>query len=334
MPRLSSRPLLDTRADVQLFINRQDELKELKRISRANFNALLIGTRGVGKTSLLRRLQFDLRAQKKNPVFVDGGLADDAEGLLELLRFSLFGTRQRPKSMLPEYLPPEGDSQGPEKLLRAVRNLEMRLTDGPTRIVLLDSPDPRPAHTLFGRLRDELWRLPLSWVVTADEERRWQYLTPPADAFFEHVLDLKPLSQSASKALLESRTAPKMLRVHDKQSIIQLSKGNPRQLITLARAATAGKLTGPPMEQARARLQAKLASLGRPAAMLVAELEALGPVSASDRRLLQRLGWTRPRAVQVLKELEREGIVRSTIEQPEGSGRPRTIYHLDTKVYG
>jgi hypothetical protein len=40
--------------------------------------------------------------------------------------------------------------------------------------------------------------------------------------------------------------------------------------------------------------------LGRPHAMAMAELEALGGASASDEEFLRRLGWTRPRASQVL----------------------------------
>src|SRR5437870_5093353 len=64
---------------------------------------------------------------------------------------------------------------------------------------------------------------------------------------------------------------------------------------------------------------------GRPAAMLMSELESLGAASAADERLLRRLGWTRPRAVQVLRELEDRGLVTSSSVKGR-AGRPRKVY--------
>ena len=61
--------------------------------------------------------------------------------------------------------------------------------------------------------------------------------------------------------------------------------------------------------------------------MLAAELEALGWASASDERLLDRIGWTRPRVVQVIAELESRGLVDMR-EENTGRGRPRKLYRL------
>ena len=61
--------------------------------------------------------------------------------------------------------------------------------------------------------------------------------------------------------------------------------------------------------------------------MLAQELEALGWASASDERLLVRMGWTRSRVVQVIAELEGEGLVEMR-EESTGRGRPRKLYRL------
>lgn len=331
---LSSRPLLDTRPDAALFINRQPEIDQLLRTNRSGFNAIVFGERGIGKTSFLRRLQYRLRNEKVAAIFVDGSLPQDALEILELVRYQIAGTRTRSRSMPPAHMLPEEVSSEPEQLLRSVRILERSLHDDGHRTVLLDNPSPADAHTLFGRLRDELWRLPLTWAVTADNDRRWQYLQPPADAFFEHVVDLGPLSSQATKALLEKRLDKAELKRIDLRRMIELAKGNPRKLITLARASLEGDGAVGEIEQDRAELQRRLAGLGRAASMLVSELEALGPVSASDERLLKRLGWSRPRAVQVLKQLEEEGIVSSSLEITETIGRPRKVYNLVQKVLG
>jgi predicted transcriptional regulator len=73
--------------------------------------------------------------------------------------------------------------------------------------------------------------------------------------------------------------------------------------------------------------QRALILAGRSAHMLAAELEALGGASASDERLLSRMGWTRARAVQVLGELEKAGLV-TTSSVKAGQGRPKKIYKV------
>ena len=331
---LSSRPLLDTRPDGSLFINRQEEIDVLLRVQGSGFNAIVFGERGSGKTSLLRHLRYKLRQQGKDSIFIDGSLPQSAFDILELVRYQVAGTRYRSKSVLPEHLLPHEVLTDSEKLLRSVEELSTALDEDTHVTVLLDNPTSKDAHILFGRLRDEVWRLPLNWIVTADADARWQYLSPPADAFFERVLDLKPLSPQASKALLEKRLDKSERQIIDVSRTITLAKGNPRQLVALARAELESGGNSDQIMQDRLKLQRKLAGLGRAASMLVSELEALGPVSASDERLLKRLGWTRPRAVQVLKQLEDEGIVTSSDEPSDASGRPRKVYNVVQKVLG
>ena len=80
-------------------------------------------------------------------------------------------------------------------------------------------------------------------------------------------------------------------------------------------------------------LQRRATELGRPAAMLFAELMDLGPVSPSDKQLLERLGWTRARAAQVFKQLEQAGLVVVTDEAPDGPGRPRKLYAANSRSH-
>jgi hypothetical protein len=60
--------------------------------------------------------------------------------------------------------------------------------------------------------------------------------------------------------------------------------------------------------------------------MAMAELEALGSASASDEEFLRRLGWTRPRATQVLGALAERGLLAASDEQSPGGRRPRRVY--------
>ena len=333
MATLTGRPLLDTRSDVELFVDRTDELRQLRAAVDSGLNVLVFGDRGAGKTSLLRRLAYDLRRAKVRFLYVDGATPEDASSLLELIRYRLAGPRvsNTPEALEPMLLRVKRDET--QRILRLIEELQTALSDSDRIVILLDgAPSGRDAHTLFGRARDELWQLPASWVVAADTDDRGQLLEPPADAFFESVLELKPLPDEHARTLLRARLGPSELPDGRLKEVLALAKGNPRRLITAAREA----MDHPPASQKARRqaLESELAKLGRPAAMLVAELVALGGASASDERLLKRLGWTRGRAVQVLKQLEGKGIVTASMRAVEGGGRPRKVYELLMPLYG
>src|SRR5919202_3071686 len=97
MPELSARPLLASALDSGLFVGRERELEALERSVRARLNVLLIGDRGVGKTSLLHQLEQRLDEDDAlAPVFVEGARrAQTAEELLSLLAFRLDPDRAR-----------------------------------------------------------------------------------------------------------------------------------------------------------------------------------------------------------------------------------------------
>jgi len=128
------------------------------------------------------------------------------------------------------------------------------------------------------------------------------------------------------KARLSS--APNGLETSQILNLIDSSGGNPRKLLQLASHVTAespaaaARSSAALMERDR-----RIQSLGRAASMLAAELQNLGQASASDPQLLARLGWTRPRAAQVFKELSEAALLKSEELRGE-TGRPRKVYRL------
>ena len=318
---LTGRPLLDTAPDHELFAGRDGELARLADWVEHGRNVLLIGERGSGKTTLLRQLAYELRRRhpRTPPAFVEGRLVTDARVLLELVRRRL-GVRPPERAAWPPSASVDGQAPGEAidlaDLVRGLREAGPRRR----RVILVDEPPTSASQTLFGRLRDELWQLPFSWGVAASEGDAGVYLTPPADAFFDDALRLNPLPREAQRRMLEARAGERGRRIAR-----QLDEGNPRRLLALARAALQGVATPVELHEARSVRDEQVAQLGRPAAMLMAELESLGAASATDERLLRRLGWTRPRAVQVLRELEDQGLVTSSNVKGR-AGRPRKVY--------
>jgi hypothetical protein len=345
--KLSDRPLLDTRTDALLFIDRNMELAVLQRAARQGLNSLVVGERGMGKTSLLRQLVLGLRTNALAAVFVDARAAGDPASLLELVAHEAGRTLGRSdvgRDLRADLSPP---GASPSRLLELVRDLPAPGREDQV-VVVLDNLTSELGREIFGRLRDELWQRPVHWAVAVDELERAGVMTPPADSFFDPVVVLKPLGTDASLALLRARLPRDGGRTEDRAelpvegyhgpgpedrtSAEQLRAivgstggGTPRQLLALARRVLLEGHDPSEERDAEAERGRRLAELGRAAAMLVAELEAFGrPVSASDRELLATMGWTRGRATQVLKSLEGAGLV----ETVRGEDPRQVLYSL------
>lgn len=325
MLQLSQRPLRATSVDASLFVDRAHELSRLEKAVGLRLNALLLGERGSGKTSLLHHLELRLREAGEPVRFVDAGPAGDADGLVALVAAA--AGPASPPARLPAAAGPAGPGGELEELGEAA---------GGALVVLLDGvADPGVVHELFGRRRDAVWELPHTWVVSGNARERTEYLRPPADAFFDVVVDMEELSEDDAAELLRRRA--RAAREHDADAAALLdvapdlaSRTAPRTPRRLLAAARAALLAGGDPRDAVAglhALHARAAEVGRPAAVLLAELTGAGAVSASDEWLQERLGWTRARLVQVLRQLEEQGLVTASTEA-RGKGRPRKLYRV------
>jgi hypothetical protein len=184
---------------------------------------------------------------------------------------------------------------------------------------------------LFGTFRDRLWETTHQWIVAAERAvgRRW-LLRPPADSFWEEVIDLDYTDEAARELLIRRLGSDPDWT----GAIVENVGTNPRQLL---RAALATVAAGEPSEEGSnalpgANLAAweewhrRLAQLDRRRSMLMAELSARPPASASDEELLSSLGWSRTTLLRALEELEHEGLVQSWSEPSGSGGRPRRLF--------
>lgn len=200
----------------------------------------------------------------------------------------------------------------------------------PTPVLVLDVAPSAAGNALFGALRDELWAIGLQWLVTVATDDAGELLKPPADAFFEARIDLADITDEDAEELLEQRLGA--LPVNFLQDAVAIAGGNPRRLLDVARELNNGSAKWPDLSKAYAAREHALAQLGRPAHMLAKELEVIGAASASDPQLQERMGWTRSRLVQVLDQLEENGLATAKSVKPKGQGRPRKVYRLEPAV--
>jgi DNA-binding transcriptional ArsR family regulator len=318
---LSGRPLAATARDQELFVDREDELERAQAALRRRSNVLLVGDRGMGKTSFLHRLE-QQAPDDVDPIYIDASLADDLPGLLDLIGATV---RAHAPTRRPPAVRSFGRALGETGTALAMLDELRSYAYEPGRIVVLlldEIQSGAVAQSLFGRLRDELWSLPFVWVVAADAARRAAYLRPPADAFFGTVIELRPLD---ARLVLKRRFAG---LPHDHGEVLaQLSDGSPRHLIELVRQVLVENRHPRDLFADEERISSVLDRFGPSARMLVDTIRNRGSVSASDEELLERLGWTRSRATQLLKQLEEVGLVTSETEK----GGRKKLYRLSTR---
>ena len=320
--RISLRPLLPTRAGSELFVGRNEELTQLEANVIAGANSLILAERGGGLTSFLNlavrelELRDDLRV-----VVLPGEAAHTASDLLGAVADRLGNAGPQPATNL---VAPERQRLATDTAAGLLSRLDLiaQLVGAlETRVaVVIDGvANPAVAHTVFGQLRNELWQMEqVTWVLGGAASQRGRYLEPPADAFWESVIDLRAFSDNDLFTILLKRELA--LAPGARDAVIDAADGNPMKLLIAARNAQEGRIPGQTDEDRK---------LTEPGARLLHYLQIHGASSASDQGLLSALGWTRARAQQVLTALEKSGLVKAELAQTDGSpGRPRKVYEV------
>lgn len=342
MVPLTQRPLTASDRDSALFVDREPELAAVHRAIALGFNVIMLGPPGSGRTSTLRqvyrRLFHDPGAQDRDDlhfgvphvVFVDAKpWTQSSVGLVQAVQAALGEDTREPRTRTEPRAAGFLDAMyrtvsEPEVLNEAHVQAMGQAARGADVVVLVDSIDRRVARDLFGRMRDVAWEFPLQWVVTGNLDHRRDYLRPPADVFFDAEVTLGPLDEASAVALLRRRlqaarptdTSAAALQPLVERLVTEIRPEErlPRRLLATARNVLVHGADPSESLAEQARLQQRAAALGRSAMAVFLELESLGPVHAGDDELLRRLGYTRSRAVQVLRQLEEHGLVTSHTE--------------------
>lgn len=323
---LQGRPLYDTPTDHRYFVVPPQWDTIQRSMGRGN-NVLVHGERGLGKTTLLRQLELTMREDDRPAAFVDAAAVSEPLELVERIRDALRGRPGTLASSDTVMTALVGDpSPPPAGASRQLYDTLTALANGVTSTtVLVDaSASPHALYGVFGRMRDTVWQLPHQWVVAIDDDDYATALAPPADAFFDSVIALQRRSPEDLRLILERRSDEL-----PPETLIQIAddaRGNPRTAIRAANDTLVNGDDAAVSLGARARLFDQASALGRPHAMLMAELLDLGQASPSDEKLLERLGLKRARVNTLLQQLRDAGLVEAAVERSDGPGRPRTIY--------
>lgn len=328
---LGQRPLTASDADHQLFANRSSELHRVSRALDLGLNAYVHGPPGSGRTSFLRQIERAHPDAHYVRLFGVETLSDR----LDQIELAVTGVPLK-RTRRPAWADALAAMSTTETKIVADPLRHLRKALGPIRgdplhVALVDDVDRKVCHELFGRLRDGLWELPIQWVVAGTSAS----LDPPADTFFDAVVELPPFDQEGLRELLRLRAASGTpeegsLLMKTADSVLDaVAPCTPRRALTVLRDLY---LSDDLLDATRQleNLQSARANLKPTANRLVDALIHHGPTHAGDAQLLEEVGVTRSRVVQLLAELEADGLVTA---QREGrrklfavpGGRPMAV---------
>ena len=318
--QLGARPLTSSEDDQALYVTRPVD-DRVEAVLVAGGNVLVGARRGSGATSMLNRLEN--RIAGPTVVSINAAEASSAEEVIGAVAARSGLPRQILGQIAASFsrFDPLAPPAALDELRSWLREHERRL------VVLIDGPiDAEISHDLFGRFRDEVFGIPAAWLVVAHDEGAADYLEPPADVFFEHVDRIDDMDSARTKKLLLARGVGNELSADALAAIIDTHDGTPRGVVTLARSFAS---RSPEESEAFLRAHAEAsASLDRGPAMLLAELQGHGPASATDAKLVGRLGVTTRQLRRYFDALQEAGLVEVVPSARQGPGRPPTTYML------
>ena len=293
---LSRRPLTASERDQGLFAM-VPELDVLRGAERLGLNVYVGGGPGSGKTTLLRRIAYEY---PRAAVFARANSAESASGLLDAIAEAL----RAPLAMRYPATDTELDVRRLEAVLSATLD-DWQDEEQRPRVVLVDGASDEQIRVLFGRYRDTMWDLPLTWIVAGGRSAA----PPPSDAFFDRVVRLAPWPRERVRKLIELRVPQWPARSCDEVASILAPATPTRALLDLQALVLTGDR--PELLQSFADERAQASRLPGRLRDLYEVLNQSGPTHAGDEWLLEALGVSRSRIVHGLQELKSLGLVRA-----------------------
>lgn len=352
--KLSTRPLLATAYDLRMFANREEAIDQCMKVISLRENALIVGERGAGKTSLINYLVFKLGSEKRNlPVYInffEYGENFTQKTFLEsmLHRTSIELQKREGKrfskkfleaiskvqiDFLPITIERKKDSSVLSSTLERLKNIADELAKQNYQVTYFldntDKVDPQGIWSSLRGIRDTLWAIDVSFFFSLLPSQVDNVLKPPLDHFIPFVIRLKPLSPRGVKEMIQKRikSSESAFSREVIDEIYKRSQGNPRIALHLSRLALDSALSRKETlvlpEHMSKSVLIQINRLSLIQRNVISYLLEHPGTSASNEDFAKEIGVGRSRLSQILNELVKAGILNWSIR-----GR-RKLYHVE-----
>ena len=352
----SPRPLLSMVDDESFFVS-VDEIQKIHRAIKTNENALIIGERGSGKTSLLNHLNYQYTESKKDKQNMPVQLnllrieSFNQTTFLETLIDNIFDSAMKFRTAGEKFrraLEKSGviynlnenmrsfpitlkgnimygrKNASYETLVERLERLVHSLRDRNIQIfVMIDDGDKINSELIWGvfrKLRDTLWDLRVTLVMSVLPEQVAEITKPPLDQFFQYQIKVKHYDQMKALELITKRAKFAKQKIEfEKDALARLvadTKGNPRSIITVTKRVLEStkennKITENMIGELDLPYSSELSNIER---SVINYLIHNPHVSASSEDFSKNLGVTRSRLAQILNELRERKLIKSAKE--------------------
>lgn len=346
----SPRPLMSLEDDRNYF-TKYEEIEKIIRAVEIGENVLIIGDRGSGKTSLLNHMLYHYFNTKSTeqviPVRFSALSIEELnqKNLVRSLIRNIFdsiskikSTSERIKVILnkmidssPTTLPDlakldsmlqtntdtarddfEALTERLSELVLSIRKKEINF------FVMIDDLDKFPAdkvwHT-FRSIRDILWELHFSLIITALPDQVSEITKPPLDQFFPYWIKIPSFDMEYTKNLIEKRFNKSQVTISNDalEAIVNRTKGNPRSIIAIMKNVIessdfSGQITLDNINNLGLPYSIRLSDIQR---AVINYLSENPNTSASTKNFIARIGVTRSRLSQILNDLKKDDLIDS-----------------------
>jgi DNA-binding MarR family transcriptional regulator/energy-coupling factor transporter ATP-binding protein EcfA2 len=351
----SPRPL-QSLVDVDRFFVEFEELEKLRVAITTHENALVIGERGSGKSSLFNHLYFHfLQEDLPKPMvpvrfsvlmFREFNQTNFLKGLINNIFDAAIKYRtggEKIKNVVTKLLfSPEEmaklkgspfvidakysknevrEKDDPEYLSETLVSLVETLHKRNVQLfIILDDTDkqsPEAVWGVFRGMRDMLWGLRMSFILSSLPEQVSEITKPPLDQFFPYWIKMRPFDEKMTKELISRRLKYLDLDVSINDDALEYmvsrTRGNPRSIITMMKNVFESYKPTNVVTLDHVR------NLGLPYSFDLTDTEravisflANNPgTSASSREFVESIQVTRSRLAQILNELKEKNLVEA-----------------------
>lgn len=346
----SSRPIQSYEEDKNYFVSFREEAEKILLAIETYENAIIIGDRGSGKTSLLNHMMYKLMDDPKLICVELSALSLSQFDQITLLRriikelreksekfrsksekilegiFSTMDSVQERKERQRRF----EEEDDPHVLLKILNVIMNNLRKSQIKICFLlddtDKIDSKLVWQTFRNIRDEIWKLKISIILTVLPSQVSEITRPPLDHFFHYWIKISPFNFSSVKELIEQRTQSisSKIRIDDDalKEILKRADGNPRNVLEILKKIFETESTNKITRKEIDNLGLVFANAMPDIEKAICNYLIRHPyTSASSGDFATQIGVSRSRLAQILNKLKREGLIGS-----KQDGRMTTYY--------